>query len=476
MNRVPRTPEFSRRRGPINRGELDRLDELASQVERPDSDGYAEVEFGHALSVRGNASPPSVLVRITASDTSGYPNRYSFQELCALGPDVAPYPVPLLASRADGLRGFYTEPAGYASEAGGNLGVPADPVNGAIVRIWVADSGDHWLFSYPGPSQDGGVINWTNLTVNLLTVILNLTDVTVNVVTNWLINIDPGQTIDIDGDGTLILDAPTKLCDAVLLCCASETLSGTTLTGWTPANPRKAVQVLTAATGGTTITGIGRPTVLDENGDPVELLGVEWILVNDGADPITFVGDDGTLPSDLVLTPEYGGPMGGSVTLQKGDTLTVWDNRCTASPHWIVVDCTARVASAASITTDNVRQTSAYTVTTTMASTGLTHTFAAAGTYLLFATAYASINPNTLPADVQIELYDATTAATLLDGDQPTAVSGQVTSRDNRTISTLVKLATLAAGTVVQLRARKTNSTATAIIDAGSRLAWIKVA
>jgi hypothetical protein len=123
-----------------------------------------------------------------------------------------------------------------------------------------------------------------------------------------------------------------------------------------------------------------------------------------------------------------------------------------------------------------VRQTSAYTVTTTMASTGLTHTFAAAGTYLLFATAYASINPNTLPADVQIELYDATTAATLLDGDQPTAVSGQVTSRDNRTISTLVKLATLAAGTVVQLRARKTNSTATAVIDAGSRLAWIKVA
>jgi hypothetical protein len=111
-----------------------------------------------------------------------------------------------------------------------------------------------------------------------------------------------------------------------------------------------------------------------------------------------------------------------------------------------------------------------------MASTGLTHTFAAAGTYLLFATAYASINPNTLPADVQIELYDATTAATLLDGDQPTAVSGQVTSRDNRTISTLVKLATLAAGTVVQLRARKTNSTATAVIDAGSRLAWIKVA
>jgi hypothetical protein len=467
MNRIPgqlrqRTPTAP------GQGELVRVDDLLRRVEHAEGDGSADVDSG-GLSVRLALPPAPFLALITDSDSSGYPNRYSWVEAYEESPDtVVPRPL--------GAFGFHNPLAGPglpAVEIHGNAGVPV----GARVRLYLADSGDCYFFDYPGPGQDGGEINWFNLVINLVNVILNLTDVTVNVVTNWLVNIFPGQTITVDGNGTFVLDAPTEVCDAWMLCCASETLSGTTLTGWTPASPRKAVQVLTAATGGTTITGIGRPTVPDENGDPVELLGLEWILVNDGADPITFVGDDGTLPGDLVLTPEYGGPTGGSVTLQKGDVLTVWDNQCAdGGPHWQLVSCTARVASAASITTDNVRQTSAYTVTTTMASTGLTHTFAAAGTYLLFATAYASINPNTLPADVQIELYDATTAATLLDGDQPTAVSGQVTSRDNRTISTLVKLATLAAGTVVQLRARKTNSTATAVIDAGSRLAWIKVA
>lgn len=169
MNRIPGTPDFARRGGLPNRAELDRIDEVAQQVERAEGGGYLDVDRGGgALGMSSTIDPPPILAILTASDPTGYPNLYSWVEATIDGTGA-------LVARVGGMVGAYDPSVGVglpALEINDNAYVPVHPTDGTAVWVVQSPDGEAYLFTYPsgGPgtyTYTGAVVYATGSSVSL---------------------------------------------------------------------------------------------------------------------------------------------------------------------------------------------------------------------------------------------------------------------------------------------------------------------
>lgn len=196
---------------------------------------------------------------------------------------------------------------------------------------------------------------------------------------------------------------------------------------------------LTAASGGTIITGIVPQTL------PT---GPQWIeLVNVGVDPITIDSASGSslAPNRIQLPPTYVN----TVALAQWDTITLSYDPCGPVAQWVVQACTVDVDESLAeilayilahlppptLTTVAGELRASYTTTAIRADTGCQPLVLPPGTWLISYTAdaqaHAQILPTQLPlsTDVQIVLFDVTANAfvpdslvEIMDFQDPTGV------------------------------------------------------